>query len=124
MEFRFRCVRAVSSPYQYQFVATAPVARRQRPFWSPRRRQEWIAFKADDQKRWTNYSLSQEETIRESDREVTKINDRVSSLEDSTQDLIDLVNAINDETEKRIKGLLSLANESLSTFEKTISKKS
>jgi chromosome segregation ATPase len=87
-------------------------------------RQEWVAFKADDQKRWTNYSLSQEETIRESDREVTKMNDRISNLEDATQDLLDLVNAINEETEKRIRGLLLLANENLSTFEKSISKKS
>ena len=24
-------------------------------------RQEWVNFKADDQKRWTNYTLAQEE---------------------------------------------------------------
>jgi hypothetical protein len=28
-------------------------------------RQEWVSFKADDQKRWTNYSLVQEEQQRE-----------------------------------------------------------
>ena len=32
-------------------------------------RQEWVAFKADDQKRWTNYSLVQEEQSRELNRQ-------------------------------------------------------
>jgi len=86
-------------------------------------RQEWIAFKADDQKRWTNYSLNQEESIREGDREVIKLVDRITSLEDTAQNLLDLVHVINDETEKRIKGLLSLANENLSSYERSVGNK-
>ena len=86
-------------------------------------RQEWIAFKADDQKRWTNYSLSQEETSRESDRELIKLTDRMTSVEDTAQNLLDLVHTINEETEKRVKGLLTLANENLSSFERSIGKK-
>jgi chromosome segregation ATPase len=87
-------------------------------------KQEWTAFKADDQKRWTNYSLSQEEAGRENDREILKLTDRLTSLEDTAQNLLDLVHVINDETEKRIKGLLSLANENLGSFERSIGKKS
>lgn len=87
-------------------------------------KQEWTAFKADDQKRWTNYSLSQEETGRENDREMLKLTDRLTSLEDTAQNLLDLVHIINDETEKRIKGLLSLANENLGSYERSIGKKS
>lgn len=86
-------------------------------------RQEWVAFKADDQKRWTNYSLNQDESVRESDREVIKLSDRITALEETAQNLLDLVHVINDETEKRIKGLLALANENLSTFERSISNK-
>ena len=86
-------------------------------------RQEWIAFKADDQKRWTNYSLSQDESQRESDREVTKIVERVLSLEDTSQRLADSVQVINEETEKRIKSLLALANEYLSSYERTVIRK-
>ncbi len=86
-------------------------------------RQEWIAFKADDQKRWTNYSLSQEESSRESDREVSKIVERILLLEDVSQRLVDSVQVINEETEKRIKSMLTLVNEFLSSYERTIGKK-
>lgn len=86
-------------------------------------RQEWIAFKADDQKRWTNYSLTQDESHRESDREVIKIVERILALEDSTQRLADSVQVINEETEKRIKSLLAMANEFLSSYERTVIRK-
>lgn len=86
-------------------------------------RQEWVAFKADDQKRWTNYSLSQEETNREGNREISKIDERITSLEDSVQNLLDTVQVINEETEKRIKGLLMLANEYITSYERTAGKK-
>jgi len=86
-------------------------------------RQEWIAFKADDQKRWTNYSLNQEETLREGDRELNKLTERIASVEDTIQNLLDQIHAINEETEKRVKGLLTLANENLSSFERSIGKK-
>jgi len=86
-------------------------------------RQEWIAFKADDQKRWTNYSLSQEETNREGDREITKILERITSLEDASQHLVDSIQVINEETEKRIRNLLTLATDYLSSYERTVGKK-
>lgn len=86
-------------------------------------RQEWIAFKADDQKRWTNYSLSQEETNREGNREINKIDERITSLEDAVQNLLDTVQVIHEETEKRIKGLLMLANEYITSYERTAGKK-
>jgi len=86
-------------------------------------RQEWVAFKADDQKRWTNYSLSQEETNREGNREISKIDERITSLEDAVQNLLDTVQVINEETEKRIKGLLMLANEYITSYERTAGKK-
>jgi len=86
-------------------------------------RQEWIAFKADDQKRWTNYSLTQEEINREGDREITRIDERITSLEDSAQRLVDAVQVINEETEKRIKNLMILANEYMNSYERTAGKK-
>lgn len=86
-------------------------------------RQEWVAFKADDQKRWTNYSLSQEEINREGDREVSKILERITPLEDVTQRLTDSVQVINEETEKRIRSLLTLVNEFLSSYERTVGRK-
>ncbi len=86
-------------------------------------RQEWISFKADDQKRWTNYSLTQEEESREASREAVKIIERLTALEDESQNLIDSVTIINEETEKRIKALLSLSNDLLNSFEQTLGKR-
>lgn len=86
-------------------------------------RQEWVAFKADDQKRWTNYSLSHEEMMRESDRDLLKMTDRITSLEDISQKLMDDIHVINEETEKRIKSLLGVANEILGSYERSIGKK-
>lgn len=86
-------------------------------------RQEWISFKADDQKRWTNYSLTQEEESREVGRETSKIIERLTALEDESQNLIDTVNIINEETEKRIKAVLALSNDLLNSFEQTLGKR-
>ena len=38
-----------------------------------RLRQEWIAFKADEQKRWTGHTLAQEESIRDLRKDFEKI---------------------------------------------------
>lgn len=86
-------------------------------------RQEWVSFKADDQKRWTNYSLTQEEESREGSKEISRITERVIKLEDSSQNLIDAVNIINEETEKRIKALMSLSNELMNSFEQTLGRR-
>ncbi len=86
-------------------------------------RQEWISFKADDQKRWTNYSLTQEEELREGSREISRITERLAKLEDLSQNLVDAVNTINEETEKRIKALLTLSNELMNSFEQTLGRR-
>jgi len=57
-----------------------------------RARQDWISFKSDDQKRWTNYSLGQEEKISEIDRLLKKLNDRVIMLDDLSQEINDKFN--------------------------------
>ena len=74
-------------------------------------RQEWVSFKADDQKRWTNYSLSQEEQQREIGRHITKVEERLVFQEDLTQELQDLSHQMTGETLNRLRGLLSLVRE-------------
>ena len=46
-----------------------------------RLRQEWVTFKADDQKRWTGYNLSQEESIRDLRKSMTKLDERVTEID-------------------------------------------
>jgi hypothetical protein len=45
-------------------------------------RQEWTTFKSDDQKRWSNYTLAQDEQHREMNRDLTSFGDRISNVED------------------------------------------
>jgi chromosome segregation ATPase len=82
-------------------------------------RQEWATFKADDQKRWTNYTLSQEEQRSEVGRRFERVADRVTYLEDSLQELQDLTMQINEMTVKRLQSLLSVAHEWVNEFEKS-----
>ncbi|MDD5370061.1 MAG: hypothetical protein PHQ40_13330 [Anaerolineaceae bacterium] len=82
-------------------------------------RQDWTSFKADDQKRWTNYSIAHEEQGRDVGRQFEKIIGRFAGLEDATQELQDAIVLINEETEKRLQALLTLAHEWMATYEKT-----
>lgn len=82
-------------------------------------RQEWVSFKADDQKRWTNYTLSQEEIQREVARQFEKLNERLVSLEDLTQELNDLQRQITEETQKRLQSLLSTTRDWVEQYDKT-----
>jgi chromosome segregation ATPase len=83
-------------------------------------RQEWVTFKADDQKRWTNYTLTQEEQHNEVNRQYTKIIEQVTQLEDSLQEIQDLVHQVNELAEKRLQALLALAHDWVSTYERTM----
>jgi len=82
-------------------------------------RQEWVAFKSDDQKRWANYTLAQEEQQRESVRLIEKINERIVLVEDLSQEVHDLISQSTEETQKRLQGLLSLSHQWMEEYERT-----
>ncbi|MBE0408336.1 MAG: hypothetical protein IBX69_01235 [Anaerolineales bacterium] len=82
-------------------------------------RQDWVTFKADDQKRWTNYTLTQEEQRGEIHRNLDKISERITHLEDGSQEFHDLLEEMNDQTEKRLQSLLALTHEWVSVYERT-----
>lgn len=81
-------------------------------------RQEWVSFRADDQKRWTNYTLVAEEQQREDEKRTEKLQERMLYLEDMTQEMQDLVRQITSENEKRLQSLLALAHDWMETYEK------
>lgn len=85
-------------------------------------RQEWTTFKADDQKRWTNYTLVQDEQRSESERQQEKITQRVTQLEDNQQHDRDVLNQMGDQTEKRLQSLLSLTHEWVANYERIMGK--
>lgn len=86
-------------------------------------RQEWVSFKADDQKRWTNYTLAQEEQQRELLRSVGKLEERLMLLEDLIQEFQDFSHQITEETTSRLQSLLALVRSWNEEQEKAISRK-
>jgi chromosome segregation ATPase len=81
-------------------------------------RQEWVNFKADDQKRWTNYTLAQEEQHRETFRLADKQADRLTVLEDFVQEFRDSLHVILEDTQSRLQGLLGLSHQWLDDYER------
>ena len=82
-------------------------------------RQEWVTFKADDQKRWTNYTLIQEEQRNEANRQAEKLIERVSQLEDGIQEHQDLLEQINEQSSKRLQSLLATVHEWVANQERS-----
>ncbi|GAB4545049.1 MAG: hypothetical protein Fur002_18830 [Anaerolineales bacterium] len=76
-----------------------------------RLRQEWIAFKTDDQKRWTGYSLSSEETLRDLRKDLQRAEERILPLTDSAQALQDQLHQVTDATEQQLQELMNVAHE-------------
>ena len=83
-------------------------------------RQEWVTFKSDDQKRWTNYTLTMEEQRSEAGRQHEKLVEKVTHLEDEIQEFQDLIQQMNQHTEKRLQSLLAMAHEWVSSYERTV----
>ncbi len=83
-------------------------------------RQEWVTFKADDQKRWTNYTLTMDEQRGEMQRQFEKIAERVTHIEDDLQELQDVYTQMTEQTEKRLQTLLSTVHDWVSTHERTL----
>jgi DNA repair exonuclease SbcCD ATPase subunit len=83
-------------------------------------RQEWVTFKADDQKRWTNYTLTMEEQHNESQRQHERLSEKVTHLEDEVQEIQDLISQSNEHAEKRLQSLLAMAHDWVSSYERTV----
>lgn len=81
-------------------------------------RQDWTAFRADDQKRWTNYTLTLDEQRSEISRNLEKIALQINQLEDDLQELKDYHLQMVAETERRLQSLLTLAHDWVATFER------
>jgi hypothetical protein len=81
-------------------------------------RQEWQGFKGDDQKRWTTYTLGQEELQREINRQLDKSQTRIIELEDLTTEVKEMMVLIADENKKRYQTLIDMSNEWLESNER------
>jgi chromosome segregation ATPase len=69
---------------------------------------EWNTFVADDQKRWTNHTISQKEQTKLQDRQVQESEGRIAVLEDSFQEIEDQLTQIGTYSESQLQSLLTL----------------
>jgi len=80
-------------------------------------RAEWTTFTADDQKRWTNYTLTQKEQNKLIERQYKEDEERISLLEDGLQDIDDQLGQISKYSENQLQSLLGLMKEWAGEFE-------
>ncbi len=81
-------------------------------------RQEWVTFKSDDQKRWTSFSLTQDETHKDDRSSLDKLIDRVTALEDLAQTQQDVLQQTKEANEQLFQGMLAQIHELLSAYER------
>ena len=79
-------------------------------------RQEWTTFKSDDQKRWSNYILSQEEQHREMNRSLEGVSDRITTLEEVIESIEGNIQSLGQVNIRRMQSLLMTIRESLDTY--------
>ena len=84
-------------------------------------RQEWISFKADDQKRWTGFTLSHDEQQKDYRTGFEKINDRLTAIEDLSQTLQDMIQQNQEAQEEYFQGMLTQIHELLEAYGRIIS---
>jgi chromosome segregation ATPase len=83
-----------------------------------RLRQEWLAFKADDQKRWTGHSLSSEESFRDMRKDLQKAEEKVTALYETAQTLHDQLHQTTDATEKQLQELMNVVHEWMTSYQR------
>jgi len=86
-------------------------------------RQEWVTFKADDQKRWTSHTLSQDEIHKDARNSAEKVEERLTTLEDLVQTQQDVLQQTKDANEQLFQGMVSQIHELLSAYERIMSTK-
>ena len=84
-----------------------------------RLRQDWAAFLADEQKRWTTHMLLRDEQWREHDRAAAKDGERVETLEEQTAEVVDTLRRLQELDANRLQSLLTVLREMASEYEQT-----
>ena len=86
-------------------------------------RQEFVTFKADDQKRWTSYTLSQDEVHKDSHTGFEKLEQRLTAVEDLSQTQQDVLQQTKDANEQLFQGMLAQIHELLAAYERIMTAK-
>src|SRR6185436_3681371 len=85
-------------------------------------RQDWAAFLADDQKRWTTHMLLRDEQWREHDRINVKHLERLDVLEEQIADLFTGLRQLKEVDAARVQALLRVVQEIAAEYEQAFIK--
>lgn len=83
-------------------------------------RQEWTTYKSDDQKRWSNYTLSQDEQHREMNKSIDGLVERITKIEDNLDILMENFQKLGRDNIKRMQAFLTLYRESIDSHNATL----
>jgi len=81
-------------------------------------RQEWVTFRADDQKRWTSYTLTQDEAHKDTRSDLKKLEERLTTIEDISQTQQDVLQQTSNANEQLFQGMVAQIHELLSAYER------
>lgn len=76
-----------------------------------RTHQDWESYQADEGKRWKTFTVSSDEALSESRRQVDALKLRLITLEDSSKQMNDTLMMLSEETQKKLQGFLELYHE-------------
>jgi chromosome segregation ATPase len=79
-------------------------------------RQEWTTFKSDDQKRWSNYIISQEEQHREMNKSIETLGEQITIIEDQLGSVKDNLQQLGQEDIKRLQSILATLRDSIDHY--------
>jgi predicted nucleic acid-binding Zn-ribbon protein len=85
-------------------------------------RQEWNAFLADEQKRWTTHMLLRDEQWRDHDRQSGKMSDRLAALEDQLPDVRETIRGMQAIDQARLQALFNIVREFVAEYDQTLTK--
>lgn len=76
-------------------------------------RQEWTTFKSDDQKRWSNYVISQDEQHREMNRSLENLTNQLANLDDQLEILQQILQQFGRENIRNLQSELNVLRETI-----------
>jgi chromosome segregation ATPase len=85
-------------------------------------RQEWNAFLADEQKRWTTHMLLRDEQWRDHDRQSAKSEERLASNEDRLNELTENLRTMLAHDQTRMQAIYNVIRDALAEYEQTLTK--
>jgi chromosome segregation ATPase len=87
-----------------------------------RMRQDWNAFLADDQKRWTTHMLLRDEQWREHDRGNEKYLERMEALEEQAAEMLDSLAHMKEMDANRMQALLNVVRDLAAEYDQQFTK--